>query len=211
LNRLRPTRVSKLLGQASAIVHTTSEVALGALVEEQRILQVARSRDFLHSSIWPRRVALVIFVELLALGVAISMCAFGIGLESRPLPHPACSVAIRCSAHLEVSGSSRISAGPAAGVMASPESVQTSVIVPHFTPLAILRLLIHTRQPHAALPTLTVVATLPPVTMLLPLIPSWHIRGTTSLTKIPPIDGPEEPHSLIHLPCLVIPVILGRV
>jgi hypothetical protein len=105
---------------------TTSEVALGALVEEQCILQVTRRRDFLRSSIWPRRVALIIVVELLTFGVAIDMCAFGIGLESRPLPHPACSVAIECSAHLEVSGSSRISAGPAAGVVTSPESVQTS-------------------------------------------------------------------------------------
>jgi hypothetical protein len=173
---------------------TTSEVALGALVEEQCILQVARRRDFLRSSIWPRRVALIIVVELLTFGVAIDMCAFGIGLESRPLPHPACSVAIKCSAHLEVSGSSRISAGPAAGVMTSPKSVQTS------SHRSALHTSCHPQTPFSHSPTTCYYAyagcccnpysryDAPPSTA------SWCIRWKYMFDK----KGPEKPRRLLR-------------
>ena len=86
------------------VVPTTSEVALGALVEEERILQVARRGDFLGSAVWTRRVALVVVVKLLALGVAVRRCAFRIGFESRPLPHYSCIVAIQLRMHLESFG-----------------------------------------------------------------------------------------------------------
>ena len=91
-------------------VPTTSEVTLGALVEEQSVLQVARSRDFLGTAIWARRVAFVVIFGSLALGIAAQMRAFAVGLESRPLTHFSCYVAFKTT-DFESCRQSRISAG----------------------------------------------------------------------------------------------------
>jgi len=58
-----------------------------SLVEEQRLLQVARGRDFLRMSTWARRVALVAAYDSLALQFMAGMRTLPIRVENCSFPH----------------------------------------------------------------------------------------------------------------------------
>lgn len=76
---------------------TTSKVALGALVEKESILQVARSGNFLGTAIWPWRIAFIVGVDFLAFVLAINMRTPGMGVIGSPFPHGASYVALHAS------------------------------------------------------------------------------------------------------------------
>jgi hypothetical protein len=68
-------------------VHTVPKVAVGFLVKEQRLLQVARGGDFVGMAIWTRRIALVASFDSLALEIMPRLCAFRVSVKNSPLPH----------------------------------------------------------------------------------------------------------------------------
>jgi hypothetical protein len=58
-----------------------------SLVEQQRLLQVARICDFLNMAVWPRRIAFVAALDSLTLDAMASLRAFAVRVEYGPLPH----------------------------------------------------------------------------------------------------------------------------
>jgi hypothetical protein len=90
-------------------VRTTAKVGVRSLVEEQRLLQVAPSGDFLGVAIWARRVALMAAFNPLALELMTSVRALGVCVEYCSLPHGSYSV---CSSHLRAHGKLEKFGGP---------------------------------------------------------------------------------------------------
>jgi hypothetical protein len=60
---------------------TAAKVGMCSLIKEQRLLQVARSCDFLRLAIWTWRVALVAALDPLALEIMSGMRAFRVCVE----------------------------------------------------------------------------------------------------------------------------------
>jgi hypothetical protein len=79
---------------------------VGSLVEQQRLLQVARMCDLVRLAIGARRVALMASLDPLALGVVTGMRAFRVCVEECSLAHCSFLVQLAARRHLPTSKSS---------------------------------------------------------------------------------------------------------